>query len=182
MIPDDLEALALADAIGALDVEEQRDLHARVAQLTPEAQNEVARVYEMSLTLATAVPPVDPPAHVRERLMARIGTPTRYSVLSSEGEWTESGLPGITVKVLSVDRVRGLVTMLIRGEPGAVYPPHPHSGPEECYVIRGSVHVDGRVLKAGDFHHADADSDHGELSTPDGAEVLIVGATADYLR
>ncbi|MBP7777316.1 MAG: hypothetical protein KA371_09330 [Acidobacteria bacterium] len=35
--------------------------------------------------------------------------------------------------------------------------------------------------RAGDFHHADEDSDHGEITTVDGAEVLIVGAIDDYL-
>ena len=38
-----------------------------------------------------------------------------------------------------------------------------------------------RVLRAGDFHHADADSDHGEIMTTEGAEVLLVGAIEDYL-
>jgi hypothetical protein len=37
-------------------------------------------------------------------------------------------------------------------------------------VIRGSVVIDGRVLRAGDFHHADAGSDHGEITTIEGAE------------
>ena len=96
-------------------------------------------------------------------------------------DWLETGLAGIRVKVLAVDRVRSLVTLLIRAEPGAVYPSHRHHAPEECYVIRGSVVIDGRVLHAGDFHHADADSDHGEITTVDGAEVLIVGAIEDYL-
>ena len=75
-----------------------------------------------------------------------------------------------------------MATMLIRARPGAVYPSHRHSGPEECYVIRGSVIIDGRMLRAGDFHHADAGSDHGEITTTEGAEVLIVGAIDDYLR
>ena len=37
MISDDLEALALADAIGALDEDERLALDARVAMLTPDA-------------------------------------------------------------------------------------------------------------------------------------------------
>lgn len=41
--------------------------------------------------------------------------------------------------------------------------------------------IDGRTLGAGDFHHADAGSEHGEITTLDGAEVLIVGAIEDYL-
>ena len=48
-------------------------------------------------------------------------------------------------------------------------------------MISGSVIIDGRVLRAGDFHHADEDSDHGEITTTEGAEVLIIGATDDYL-
>ena len=181
MIPEDLEALALADAIGALDVDEQRDLHARVAALPPDVQAQVARLYDTALSLAAATPPLSPAPDVRERLLARIDAPSRYTVSAQEAEWKPSGLPGLTMRILAVDRGRGTVTMLIRGEAGAVYPAHHHTGAEECYVISGSVLVDGRTLGPGDFHHADADSDHGELVTPTGAEVLIVGAIADYL-
>ena len=48
-------------------------------------------------------------------------------------------------------------------------------------MISGSVVIDGRVLRAGDFHHADEDSHHGEITTSEGAEVLLVGAIDDYL-
>jgi hypothetical protein len=48
-------------------------------------------------------------------------------------------------------------------------------------VISGSVVIDGRVLRAGDFHHADKDSDHGEITTTEGAEVILIGAVEDYL-
>ena len=41
--------------------------------------------------------------------------------------------------------------------------------------------IDGRVLRAGDFHHADEHSDHGEIMTIEGAEVLLVGAIDDYM-
>ena len=70
---------------------------------------------------------------------------------------------------------------MIRAVPGAVYPSHRHTRPEECFVIRGSVLIDGHVLRAGDFHHADEDSDHGEITTTEGAEVLLVGAIEDYM-
>ena len=80
-----------------------------------------------------------------------------------------------------MDKARSLVTLVIRAEPGAVYPSHKHHGPEECFVISGSVVIDGRVLRAGDFHHADDDSEHGEITTIEGADVLLVGAIDDYL-
>ena len=181
MIPDDVEALALADAIGALDAEERVKLDALRAQLSPAEQEEVARLYETSTVIAAAVPPVAPPAHLRERVLKAVRTPSRYNVFHTDADWSETPFAGITIKVLAVDRVRSLATMLIRAEPGAVYPSHQHHAPEECYVIRGSVVIDGRVLRAGDFHHADEGSEHGEITTIEGAEVLIVGGIEDYL-
>jgi len=93
------------------------------------------------------------------------------------------GAPGAWLSRMArnraIDHARDLVTMLIKAEPGARYPSHRLSTAEECYVIRGSVVIDGRTLYPGDFHHADADSDHGEITTVDGAEVLIVGSIDD---
>jgi anti-sigma factor ChrR (cupin superfamily) len=189
MIPEDVEVLALADAVGDLDAAERRELDTRVAALRPEEQAEVARLYDISLALAAAAPAAEPPAYVRERLMAAIqpappasrGTQANYTLLRDEGEWNESPLPGIRVKVLAIDKPRNLVTMLLRAEAGARYPSHRHSTCEECYVLSGSVVIEGRVLRAGDFHHADGDTDHGEIYTTEGAEVLLVGAITDYL-
>jgi anti-sigma factor ChrR (cupin superfamily) len=181
MIPDDLEALALADAIGALDEDERLALEARVAMLAPDERAKVSSLYDVALALGSSVDQIEPSSRVRDAVIAATRAPGRFTVLSGDQPWADTPLPGIQTKVLSVDRGRGVVTMLIRATAGAVYPSHRHSGPEECYVIRGSVVIDGRVLHAGDFHHADADSDHGEITTTEGAEVLIVGAIDDYL-
>ena len=181
MIPDDVEAFALADSVGALAPDERAELEARVAQLSPAEQAEVARLYNTATAVAESAPELEPPPHVRERVLAAARTPSRYTIWGADGEWSETGLPGIRAKVLAVDRPRSLATLLIRAEPGAVYPSHRHHGPEECYVVRGSIMIDGRVLRAGDFHHADEDSDHGEITTTEGADVLVVGAIEDYL-
>lgn len=180
MITEELEARVLADAIGALDEGEQRDLHARLATLPAAEQDAVARLYDSVLPVAASVQPHDPPPHVRERVLAATHEPAQYTVKAAEA-WDESGIPGITAKVLAVDRARGLVTMLLRGEPGAKYPSHHHSAPEECYVVSGRIAVGNLVLNAGDFHHADPDSDHGEILAIEAAEVLLVAAIADYL-
>jgi quercetin dioxygenase-like cupin family protein len=181
MIPDDLEALVLADSVGALDPDDRVELQARLEALTPEQRSAVARVYDTAMAVPASVPPLEPAAHVRDHVLAATRTPTRYTVWAADAAWTETGVPGIRARVLAVDRTRSLVTLVVRAEPGAVYPPHTHHGPEECYVISGSVIVDGRVLRAGDFHHADEDSQHGEIATTEGAEVLFVGALEDYL-
>ena len=181
MIPEDLQALVLGDAVGALNPDERVELEARLVDLSPDQRSEVASLYEAATVVAMSAEPVDPPPPVRERLLAAARTPTRYTVWSSDAEWFETGVPGVRARVLSVDQVRSLTTMIVRADPGAVYPSHKHHGPEECLVLKGSVIIDGRVLRAGDFHHADEDSDHDEITTTEGAEVLLVGAIDDYL-
>jgi hypothetical protein len=76
LIPEDLEALALADSIGVLDQDERAELNARRAALSPEDQAEIARLYETASALATAVM-TDPPTHVRDRMLSALRTPPR---------------------------------------------------------------------------------------------------------
>lgn len=181
MIPADIQALALADAIGALDPDERLELEARVAALPSSVRAEVATLYDASVELAARAIGEAPSPGVRDALLATIAVPATRTITAAEGDWVDAGVPGVRVKILAIDRERDRVTMLLRGDPGARYPAHRHSGPEECYVIRGSVTVEGRLLHAGDFHHAEGDSDHDELWTDEGVEVLIVATASDYL-
>jgi anti-sigma factor ChrR (cupin superfamily) len=181
MIPDDLEALVLADVAGALDNGERDDLRARVDALSPDGRAEVARLYDLTVAIAETAGDVPPPAHVRRALLTKIAGPANYTIGAHEGEWIDIGLPGIRAKILALDRARDVVTLLIRAERGARYPAHHHSAPEECYVLGGSLTIGGRLLRAGDFHHAEGDTDHGEIRTDEGAEVLLVASAADYL-
>ena len=181
MIPDDLQALALADAIGALDPDERRDLEERLAALPAGVRAEVTHLYETGVDIASTVTGEAPSPAVRAALLARIAVPSNHTVKATDGEWVQSRVPGVRIKILAIDRARDRVTMLLRGEPGATYPAHRHTGPEECYVISGSLVVEGQLLRTGDFHHAEGDSDHGELHTDEGVEVMLVGAASDYL-
>ena len=180
MIPDDIQALALADAIGALDPDERRDLEARLAALPPSVRAEVVQLYDASVEIAASVNGIEPSPAVRDALLARIAAPSNHTITATDGEWVDTAVPGLRKKILAIDRERDRITMLIKAEPGARYPAHRHSGPEECYVIRGSLVVEGRLLRAGDFHHAEGDSDHGEIWTDEGAEVLLVASAGDY--
>ena len=181
MIPDDIQALALADAIGALDLDERRDLEARLAALPPAVRAEVAQLYDASVDIASSAGGETPSAGVRDALLARVAAPSNHTLPATAGEWVETSISGVRMRILAVDRARDRVTMLIRADPGARYPAHRHTGPEECYVIRGSVIVEGQVLRAGDFHHAEGESHHAEIRTDEGVEVLIVAAASDYL-
>jgi quercetin dioxygenase-like cupin family protein len=182
MIPDDIQALVLADAIGALDPDERRDLERRLGALTPTLRAEVARLYDASVGIAASAGGEEPSPRVREALLAAVAAPSNHTITAADGPWVETPIPGMRMKILAIDRARDRITMLLRGEPGARYPAHRHSGPEECYVLSGSLVVEGRVLRAGDFHHAEGESDHGEQWTDEGVEVLLVAAASDYLE
>lgn len=181
MIPRDVESLALADAVGALDADEKRELDTRLARLAPDVQAPVSHLYDLAPAIAASAEEMAPSPRVRQALVARLAQPANYTLTAAEGAWIEPGLPGIRIKILALDRERDQVMILLHGQPGARYPAHRHSGPEECYVLKGTVKIEGRQLHAGDFHHADSDSDHGEISTDGGAEVLLIGSAADYL-
>jgi anti-sigma factor ChrR (cupin superfamily) len=181
MIPDDVQALALADAIGALDPDERRDLEDRLVHLPAEVRAEVAHLYDAAVEIASTAIGKAPSPDVRAALLAKVAIPSNHTITTSDSDWVQSPVPGVRMKILAIDRQRDRVTMLLRGEPGATYPAHRHTGPEDCYVIRGSVIIEGQLLRAGDFHHAEGESDHGELRTDEGVEVLLVAAASDYL-
>ena len=52
---------------------------------------------------------------------------------------------------------------------------------ERGYVISGSLYTCGRRLAAGDFVHADAETEHGELWTEEGCRGILVVPPDDYL-
>ena len=119
-----------------------------------------------------------PRAEVRQQLLARLVDPPEPAGFSfhfaADPAWLPHPVPGIRMKVLAKNRRSGYATLLLDVAPGTRFPPHHHGGAEECYVISGSLYTCGRRLEAGDFIHADADTDHGELWTQSGCRVLLV--------
>lgn len=121
-----------------------------------------------------------PSAEVRERIMARVlaeepVVPPGFAFsMAASDKWLPHPVPGIRMRVLSVNRDNGYATLLLDVKPGTRFPAHHHDGAEECYVISGAIHTCGRRLGPGDFVHADAGTDHGELWTDVGAQVLLI--------
>ena len=85
MIPDDIQALALADAIGALDPDERQDLEARLAALPPRVQAEVAHLYDASVEIAASASGETPSPGVRDALLARIAAPSNHTITAAKG-------------------------------------------------------------------------------------------------
>ena len=186
----DGSTLAALDALGLLDDDDRLEL-ARALAGSEELRSELHDLREVAALLAETSPLETPSAAVRDRIAAHAAGVDRrreppplsqalHFIDRDEG-WRPHPIPGITVKVLAVDGKTGVATLLVRAAPGTTYPAHHHSGSEGCYVIEGEVLVAGRRIGPGDFHLADADSDHDPLYTETGATVLLVCAAADYL-
>src|SRR5262249_12772561 len=86
--------------------------------------------------------------------------------------------PGCEVKTLLFDRDSGLVTALMRFEPGAVLPDHEHVKIEQTYVLEGKL-VDregpdaGLTIPQGDFVWRPAGSRHSAWC-PEGGLMLAI--------
>ena len=126
-----------------------------------------------------------PRAGARQRLLERLrglsSLPPGYSVRTAGDEgWVRHPVPGIRMKVLSLNEASGYATLLLDVPPGTRFPAHHHSGAEECYVLAGSLFTCGRRLGPGDFIHADADTSHDELWTDEGCRVLLIAPAGEH--
>ena len=134
-----------------------------------------------SLTAASAAPS----AEVKQRLLAGLAgppAPLGFSFrFAADANWLPHPVPGIRMKVLALNRAAGYATLLLDVAPGTRFPAHHHGGAEECFVLSGSLYTSDRQMTAGDFLHADANTDHGELWTEEGCRVLLVVPPEDYL-
>jgi quercetin dioxygenase-like cupin family protein len=132
----------------------------------------------LALAYSTLADGIEVRDEVRRDLLARCvppPLPEGFHVRSaSDDNWMPHPVSGILMKILSVNPDHDYATLLLDVSPGTRFPAHHHSGPEECYVISGSLETCGRRLVAGDFIHADADTDHSELVSEQGCRVLLV--------
>jgi len=139
----------------------------------------------VSLGLASAQGGPAPGPDVKARLMQRIAAaadPAGFAFhYASDDRWLPYPVPGIRMKVLALNKARGYATLLLDVAPGTRFPSHHHGGAEECYVLSGSIFTCGRRLGPGDFVHADGETDHGELWTDEGAQVILVVPPEEHL-
>ena len=182
-----MNELAALHAVGALDGVEAREFEAALTSAEGDAQADVRRMNNTAAALAHArSAPL--PANLKAKVMARVRQPRRvemspasfFTITHDGGQWQALPVPGVRMKELTADPRRGTSVRLYELAPGTRFPHHHHSGPEECFVLSGDFHVEGRVLHAGDFHHAEEHTDHGESYTVGGCRLLVMATTADY--
>jgi anti-sigma factor ChrR (cupin superfamily) len=62
-----------------------------------------------------------------------------HIVRPTDMEWQKTRFPGCEAKTLLFDKSTGLMTALMRFEPGAVLPDHEHVKIEQTYVLEGRL-------------------------------------------
>ena len=124
--------------------------------------------------------PLAPPAGLRAKVLERIRQPEPdFLTLRVDTGW-ESVAPTLEVKLLTYDTRSGTKSFLIRAQAGASMPAHHHRGYEECLVLEGEITIGDLVLRAGDFHGAQGDTEHPAIRTDLGALVYVRSALKDY--
>jgi quercetin dioxygenase-like cupin family protein len=165
---------------------------------------EYAAMIWTSQQLPASLPMLSPPREVKHRIMQAIHSDTTilvnehehiefvsefdakglsvYTIATDDTGWLPHPIHGIEVKPLATDKERGYSTILMRLAAKSCYPSHSHSGAEQCFVVEGSINVTGKILRAGDFLSTQAGAEHGDISSDNGATVLLVVALEDYRK
>ncbi len=128
-----------------------------------------------------------PSQSVWDRLSDRIAaeTGTRCELPQTgerlDPEW-ESVAPGISCKLLATDGERHRVSMLVRLDPGAAYPPHVHAGVEELHLLEGELWINERKLYPGDYSYCEPGTSDRLVWSETGCTCVLITSTRDQLR
>ena len=181
---DRLRAVADQLAFAVHPVNPRPSLRERLlAHLSTEADRETQSFDGIAGSLGFAVTPMRPPAGLRDRVLHTLG-PQRHRaphtsmltfVRSGEGQWQPLA-DGVTAKILHFDPISQRATALVRMAPGARYAPHRHAEAEELYVLEGGCFCGGQELFAGDYHRAEAGTEHHDTSSDDGCLLLVISS------
>jgi anti-sigma factor ChrR (cupin superfamily) len=139
-------------------------------------------------------PSAQPPAELRERLLALIqgecsqesgrnhgldvetdAIPAGWTIVrAAEGKWMAGEDKGTAIKVLGRDDAEGCRTMLVRLKAEGCYPGFSPAGPMELYLIEGDLLVNGERLGPGDYCAAPAGTVLHDMESPGGCQFLLL--------
>lgn len=141
--------------------------------MTPDPFDDPA--YAEVVRMLAEVAPVAPSPDLKARLLARLPAPGLTIKPADESAFRPSRHPGVSVRLLHLDRAADRFSAYLRLAPGASLRPHTHDGAEECVVLAGSITVGGRTLTAGDYQRAEPGSPHDEQRSADGCLLFLSG-------
>lgn len=132
--------------------------------------------------LGAAVKPANLDQAAADKLRARVMERIDESVASRSGLitvradddalWIELG-PTSKKKTLRVDKDKGTELCLLRMQAGTAVGRHHHDVDELCLVLEGDLTIDEIEMTAGDFHFAPMGTWHDQVSTQNGALILL---------
>jgi len=194
---DELRALASLYALDAMPPEEKASYEAHLSAGCAVCMAEVASFRRVTEAIGMSVDPVSPPAELRQRLVNTIAKTSQQPAGSAPGvmydrdgiliarpgemDWSTGQLPGVFLKVLFNDNVRGYATVMVRMTAGTHYPSHKHAGVEELYLLEGDLSVDDMAMRAGDYCRGEAGSIHKEIVTESGCLFVLISSHQDQL-
>ncbi len=161
----------IADRLEELNSTER----AEVPGTRPDRADQVRAEDELLAGFAALAPPADPPEGLFAAIEAGIDASESAQIetlRADEGEWTQLS-DKIWKKILFSDSRTRKSMYLLRCAAGAVIPEHEHDHDEHAFVIEGEFWVGDMLVKAGDFHMAQAGSTHPEHHSPAGCLVLM---------
>jgi len=150
VLDDDGKGRAALYALGALWPAEEADYEAHLATCAT-CRQEVVELRRVSDALSLAVPPVRPSSTVQQHLLAVTQGQGFYLLRRDEGTWRPTGAPGVSMRILYVDRKADRQTLLLRMAAGSSFPCHRHDDFEDCLVLEGDVSDGHADMAAGDF-------------------------------
>lgn len=177
-------------ALGAMPQDEARTFEQHLTTCSLCA-DEVAVFAVVTQELGSTSLPQTPSPEVRTRVLTQVtrqGISQTHPIIdkdlsrfvgSSWLEWMPGNVPGVEVKILSVDKARSYFTTLVRMAPGAILPAHRHAEVEESYIVEGELFVSGVLMRPGDYCRADAGSLHTGVTTKTGCVFMAVASSRD---
>ena len=205
-IDEDLELKATLHALGTLTQNEAHAFEESLEDLPAGSQTELESFDDVVHLLGLAATDEAPSTAVWERLSAfmqaepnsneavaeetidvaanpelsldevkQAAPPALLTIRKDEGEWAEFSA-GIFVKPMFQNQQQGTSTYMVKMIPGARFDLHRHRGVEECMMIEGDFHVDGKILGPGDYHCALPGSIHERPYTVGGTLFLVVSS------
>ena len=169
----ELQSLAALQALGLLNDTEKQTLDSLLLG-QEEARAALIRFERTASMLAAMAPEKQPPSALRECLLTQISgsgaqqaelniAPGLLLVFAEHKDWQETGVPGVRVKTLYVDKVRNYASNLVSMSAGSIYPRHSHADLEELFMLSGDILLSGHRLKPGDYCRAEPNSIHEEV-------------------
>ena len=175
-------------AIGTLPEPLAREVEAHLARCNPCAR-ELAVIDDVFAALPLGLPPVTPPAALRDRIFGVIDGASRFETLvgrvagmldvardrarellawiDDAGHWVPGPSPSSLIHLPGGPAVAGANCGFVRLAAGSPFPHHRHLGEEHVLVLQGGFEdSDGATLHRGDEAFKPAGSEHGFTALP----------------